>query len=241
MLRTSTHRQRGVSLVELMVGLTVGLIIVAAAASVYVTAVRSGADTLHSAKLNMELRRAMDLMVYEIRRAGYTAGTTNLASNPFMLSGANLTLNGTDCLLFSYDANASGAVNSADFFGFRKNGSAVSMRYGGTAPSTSAGCSVGSDSWEDITDSTGVVVDTLNFSIAYQCWNAETSSSSSSQACASGQSVYDTAAAASTKSDLVEVRDVSINLVGHHISDALTTMSLSQSVKVRNDRVLTVP
>jgi len=237
MLRTSTRRQRGVSLVELMVGLTVGLIIVAAAASVYVTAVRGGADTLRSAKLNMELRRAMDLMVYEIRRAGYTAGTTNLASNPFMLSGANLTLNGTDCLLFSYDANGSGASNSSDFIGFKKNGTAISMRYSGTT--NTAGCSDGS--WEGITDSDSVVVDTLSFSIAYQCWNAQTSSSSSSQACAPGQSVYDTAAAASTKSDLVEVRDVSINLVGHHISDALTTMSLNQSVKVRNDRVQTVP
>lgn len=238
MLRTSTRRQKGVSLVELMVGLTVGLIIVAAAASVYITAVRSGADTLRSAKLNMELRRTMDLMVYEIRRAGYTAGTTNLASNPFMLTSANLTPVGSDCILFSYDANGSGAVNSADFFGFKKNGSAISMRYGGTTSNT-AGCSDGS--WEDITDTTSVVVDTLSFSIAYQCWDAQTSSSSSSQACAPGQSVYDTAAAASTKSDLVEVRDVSINLVGHHISDALTTMSLSQSVKVRNDRVQTVP
>src|ERR1035437_3149077 len=150
MLRTSSRRERGVSLVELMVGLTVGLIIVDAAASVYITAVRGGADTLRSAKLNMELRRAMDLMVYEIRRAGYTAGTTNLASNPFMLTSANLTLvltpGGYDCILFSYDANGSGAVNSADFFGFRKNGSAISMRYGGTAPSTSAGCSVSDDS-----------------------------------------------------------------------------------------------
>jgi len=237
MLKNS-GRQRGVSLVELMVGLAIGLIIIAAAASVYITSVRSGSDTLRSAKLNMELRGAMDLMVAEIRRSGYTPNTTNLTSNPFMLADTNLTLVGTDCLLLAYDANGNGVTETTDFVGFKKNATAVSMRYGGTA-STSTGCSVGS--WENLTDPNNVVIDTLTFSIAYQCWNAQTLLSSSSQPCASGQSVFNTAAAASTKSDLVEVRDVTIALVGHHKSDALTIMSLNQSVRVRNDRIQTVP
>jgi len=41
---TLFHRQKGAGLVELMVGMAIGLIIVAAAASVYITTVRGGAQ-----------------------------------------------------------------------------------------------------------------------------------------------------------------------------------------------------
>lgn len=242
MLKDSSHRrQSGFSLVELMVGIVIGLIIVLAAISVYITAVRGGADTLRSAKLNMELRSAMDIMVAEIRRAGYTPITTNLTNSPFMLIGTNLTLVGNDCLLFAYDANGNGSTDSADYFGFRRNGgdASISMRQGGT--STSGGCTGDVTSWERLTDPNNVVIDTLTFSIAYQCWNAQADAGSASQACVAGQSVYDAANTATTKSDLVEVRDVTISLTGHHKSDALTAMSLTQSVRVRNDRIVTVP
>ncbi len=239
--RYSLRQQSGFSLVELMVGIVIGLIIIAAAASVYITAVRSGADTLRSAKLNMELRSAMDIMVAEVRRAGYTPTTTNLTNNPFMQTDTNLTLVGTDCLLFAYDTNGNSSADSEDFFGFRRNAddASISMRHGGA--STSAGCTADTNSWERITDPNNVVIDTLSFSIANQCWNAQADTGSASQACVAGQSVYDAANAASTKSDLVEVRDVSITLEGHHKSDPLTIMRLTQSVRVRNDRVQTVP
>lgn len=260
--RHSSRRQAGFSLVELMVGIVIGLIIVAAAASVYITAVRGGSDTLRSAKLNMELRGAMDLMVSEIRRAGYTPLTTNLTNSPFMLANTNLTLVGTDCLLFAYDSNGNSTTDTADFFGFRRNTSdaSISMRQGadtGSTPSTSDGCSIGTDSWERITDPNSVEIDNLSFAITYQCWNAQdwknadwspnadanVVSDEANQACVAGQAVYDTAnAAVNAISDLVEVRNVTITLTGHHKSDATTSMTLGPvSVRVRNDRVLTVP
>jgi prepilin peptidase dependent protein B len=243
-VKTFVRKQSGSSLVELMVGLAIGLIIVAAAASVYITAVRSGADTLRSAKLNMELRSAMDIMVAEIRRAGYTPNTTNLTNNPFMLTTTNLTLVGTDCLLFAYDTDGNSSADSEDFFGFRRNTSdaSISMRRGGA--STSGGCTGDSTSWERITDPDNVVIDTLSFSISYQCQNAQTGLKSSIESCtaATGNTVYPAAIAASPiHSDLIEIRDVTITLEGHHKSDALTKISLSQSVRVRNDRIQTVP
>lgn len=240
---TPFHHQKGASLVELMVGMAIGLIIVAAAASVYVTTVRGGSDTLRSAKLNIELRGAMDIMVAEIRRAGYIwfDANTNLSTNPFMQANTNLTLVGSDCLLFAYDANGNNVADTSDQFGFKKNGSKVSMRFGGTAPSTSAGCSIANDSWESITDDNSIIVDTLNFAVTYQCLNAQTGAGSANQACATGNAIYNAANAATVKSDLVEIRNVTITLVGHHKDDAQTRMSLSQSVRVRNDRIQTVP
>ncbi len=243
----SFRHQKGVSLIELMVGMTIGLIIVAATGSIYLTALRGGADATRSAKLNMELRGAMDTMVSEIRRAGYHATTTSTdtTANPFMQATTNLSIPSASCVLFAYDADQSGAPNTADFFGFKQNGNAISMRSGGTAlPTTSDGCAVGTDSWEKITDDDNVVVDTLSFTNTvttpgdlFQCWNTNTNASETAS-CTAGKTVYDGAAAGSR---LVETRSVTVALTGHHKADPLTKISLTQQVRVRNDKILVKP
>lgn len=245
-LNTSHRNQKGVSLVELMVGMSIGLIIVAAAGSIYITALRGGTDATRSAKLNMELRGAMSTMVTEIRRSGYisTTTSTDTTANPFMQATSNLSFPTSSCVLFSYDADQSGAINTADFFGFKKNGDAISMRSGGTAPTTSNGCDVGNDSWEKITDDNNVVVDTLSFTNTvtsaddlFQCWNTDTGASQTAS-CTSGNTVYDGAA---TGNRLVETRSVIVALTGHHKADPLTKISLTQQVRVRNDKILVKP
>lgn len=235
--RIAAGCQRGVGLVELMVGMTVGLLIVAAATSVYITTLRGGTDTLRSAKLNMELRSAMSLMTSEIRRAGYwPAGGASLTGNPFTQSGANLS-NPSGCLLFSYDKNANGAADASEYIGFKLNaGKAIQMRYSGSNI-MSTDCSLGS--WESLTDPETVVVDTLTFNVEYQCLNAK-AGTSADEPCASGQTFYDAAASAAGKVDLVELRTVTIALTAHHINDAATQIQLSQSVFLRNSRIQTV-
>lgn len=237
-ISTSARRQSGFSLIELMVGMAVGLIIVGGAISVYVNAVRSGGDTLRSAKLNIELRGAMNMMVADIRRAGYAHNVANLSSNPYTQPSTNLALPSATCLLFSYDRNGDGVVDANEYLGFKKAGTEVSMRFSGS--STAAGCSVTGDSWESITDNSSILVDSLTFTINNQCENAQTGLKAANEACAAGSNVYDVAAAATGKSDLIEIRDVTISITGHHKNDALTTMTLSQSVRVRNDRIQTV-
>ena len=249
-LNASLRNQKGVSLIELMVGMTIGLIIVAAAGSLYITAMRGGADATRSAKLNMELRGAMDTMVSEIRRAGYlnTTTSTDTTANPFMQATSNLSfpssLPTSSCVLFSYDADQSGAINTADFFGFKKDGDAIAMRSGGTAPTASGVCNATGDSWEKITDDNNVVVDTLSFTNTvtsaddlFQCWNTDTGASETA-ACTTGNTVYDGAAAGNR---LVETRSVIVALTGHHKADPLTRISLTQQVRVRNDKILVKP
>jgi len=242
----SLHHQKGVGLVELMVGMVIGLIIVAAAGSIYLTAMRGGADATRSAKLNMEFRGAMNTMVSEIRRAGYhfTATSSDTTANPFMQATTNLSIPSASCILFAYDADQSGGSNSADFFGFKKNGDAVSMRSGGTAPTTSDGCAASGDSWEKITDDNNVVVETLSFTNTvttqddmFQCWNTSTNLSET-DSCIAGNAVYEGAAAGTR---LVETRSILVALTGHHKADPLTKISLTQQVRVRNDKILVKP
>ncbi len=224
---------------ELMVGMAVGLLIVAAATSVYITSLRGGNDALRSAKLNIELRGAMDLMTSEIRRAGYwPANGASLTGNPFTQATTNIKDIGNNCIVFSYDKNSNGTSDTAsdttDFLGFRLGSQDIDMRISGTNTSD---CTSGS--WESLTDSRTVIIDTLTFNITYQCLNSKTNLSAIQQ-CASGQSLYDTAATATGKTDLVELRQVTINLTAHHVSDPLTRIQLSQVVYLRNSRIQTV-
>jgi len=62
------HPEQGVSLIELMVGLLVGLLVVAAVGGVYVSTTRSSADILAANRLNQEIRALTELMNFEIRR-----------------------------------------------------------------------------------------------------------------------------------------------------------------------------
>lgn len=83
MLMSRRHPQGGFTFIELMIGIVVGMIVIAAATTIYVTTVRGSAETLRQIKLNQELRAIMDVMVSDIRRAGYWANTvTGDPSNP---------------------------------------------------------------------------------------------------------------------------------------------------------------
>lgn len=75
------RRQRGLSLVEMMISLTVGLVILSGAIGLYASMVKSQSDNLAMTRLNQEMRAAMDLVVRDVRRAGYWAWA-GAAANP---------------------------------------------------------------------------------------------------------------------------------------------------------------
>jgi len=64
-------KNRGVTLIEMLVGLLVGLVVVAAAGSVYITTFRGQTGNTKLVRLNQDLRAMMDIMARDIRRAGF--------------------------------------------------------------------------------------------------------------------------------------------------------------------------
>ncbi|GAB3192655.1 prepilin-type N-terminal cleavage/methylation domain-containing protein [Hydrogenophaga aquatica] len=239
----SRTRQRGVSLVELMVGMAVGLVIVAAAGTMHVVTTRSGGETLASAQLNTALRNVMGVMVDEVRRAGYSRdGGRN---SPFMnrTAGAvsDLAVNATGtCIEFSYDTDGNGTLADTEYVGFRVVNGVVQTRNGGAG--AIADCANGT--WESLTDSGSVLVSPHSngqnyFVLSYQCMNASTGASDNN-ACVAGGTVFDAAAAGGTTVDLIETRTVRISLRGTLTNDNAMRMELEQRVQVRNHRVVTV-
>ena len=243
--RALLARQRGVSLVELMVGIVVSLLIIAAAGATYLTTARTGRDAINSARLNVELRSAMDLMVEEIRRAGYSSvgGSGNPFNNLVVATYTDLTVTGGNCIEFAYDNDGDGFVDADEFFGFRVVNGAIQMRNRTAGGGVVAACANGT--WQPITDAAVVTVGQRNngaahFVLSYQCLNSRTDATNAGR-CVPGGATYNAAVATGTTVDLIETRTVAINMAGQLVSDAVMRMELGQDVLVRNHRIVTVP
>lgn len=70
-------KQRGFSLIENMVGITIGLFIVTGALIFMSTITTNNRDLMIETRLIQDLRTSSDLVARDIRRAGYWAGATN--------------------------------------------------------------------------------------------------------------------------------------------------------------------
>lgn len=257
-------RQRGVSLIELMIGLVVGMIVVAGVIAIYVTNVRGGTYTIRTAKLNQELRASMDIIVADLRRAGYwggavVAGVPASSANPFSLrSGSqtdiNIMTSGTarSCIMFAYDRDSSGDTTAplAEIFGFRFSTDKVEMLTSGNQQSNDC---TGSG-WSAVTDNNTIVIDTLTFSFTgSQCMDGTkglswklTAADTATNACAAlGGSITmndsGTYVAPASGDVLIETRQIVVSLRGHHKDDASMALSLVESVQVQNDRIYSQP
>ncbi|MFW5954144.1 MAG: PilW family protein [Guyparkeria sp.] len=139
LMNAGLPRQRGVTLVELMIGLLIGLIVLAVVGTVFINVIRGSNDTLSSIKLNQEVRGLMGFMTADIRRAGYwenaaiastdpTIASDNPLSNRDAASGPVTDIwihDGGSCLMYSYDRDIDGDdgyVSDGDpapLFGYR--------------------------------------------------------------------------------------------------------------------------
>ena len=63
--------QRGISLVELMVGIAISLILLTGVLTVMLRVSTSGADSVQATRLNQQMRGTMDFVSKDLQRAGY--------------------------------------------------------------------------------------------------------------------------------------------------------------------------
>lgn len=174
-------KHNGFTLIELMIAIMLGLIVIGGALSIYISTIRSSSDVVKSARLNYDLDSAMQLMVNDIRRAGYWGGAvsgSDAANNSFTQVPAAATatdiqirnvaapttvVSEGDCILYTYDGgNGDGVVDTNEYYGFRLNGTELEIRTTGTA-ATAGDCN-GAGQWENIIDENNVLVTNLQFS-----------------------------------------------------------------------------
>jgi|JI81BgreenRNA_FD_contig_61_1184795_length_2228_multi_2_in_0_out_0_3 type IV pilus assembly protein PilW len=134
--------QTGASLVELLVGVAVGLFIVAGATLTVSTQLSENKRLLAETQLQQDLRAAADIMTRELRRSGYwldahrAVALVNRDALPNPLSGISATSGANAQATYQYRR----AVNQEGPYGFRLHNGTLQMQVdGGT--------------WQELTDS----------------------------------------------------------------------------------------
>lgn len=115
-VRRSSRAARGFSLIELMIALVAGLIVSYAIVAFTMASMKSNAEYVQSTKLTQSLRNALDLVVRDLRRAGYdetavtrlAGGSTNsnIGNSPFtkvLLDNTSPSPTNGSCILYAYD------------------------------------------------------------------------------------------------------------------------------------------
>ena len=141
------RRPHGLSIVELMVGIVVGLLVVTGALSMSAGNLNKSRRLLADVRFNQDLRAAADLITRDLRRAGYwgaaitgtqaIGATSATAQNPY--AGATGSSGAGFSYQFSRDAQENGTLDNNEQFGFRIRDGALQMRSN-------------ADGWRDVTD-----------------------------------------------------------------------------------------
>ncbi|RUO61840.1 prepilin-type N-terminal cleavage/methylation domain-containing protein [Pseudidiomarina insulisalsae] len=163
-------RQQGLSLIELMLTITLGLMLMAALTAVFSNTLGVNARSLQLSQMHEESTVVMDLMVGDLRRTGYRGDAAELVYDPASAStefNDSITISNfpgetaNSCILFRYDADADGVYDGADeAFGYRLADGQIEMRQG------EAGCGVAG--WQAITMPNMLTVNRLEFTLTEQ-------------------------------------------------------------------------
>jgi prepilin peptidase dependent protein B len=228
------RRQGGLSLVELLVGVAVGLFLIAGAATLFVTNLGNSRQLLLEARINQDLRAAADLMSRDLRRAGYwgnslegtigTGGTGVTTPNPYRTITP-----GTEIVeyAFSRDTTENNALNTNENFGFQRvvvgGVGVVQMKIG--------------NAWQTVTDPQTMDVTALTITPTESPVSVR---DACAVACCSDDDV--TAGTCATRTiaagascPTIRVRQYAVSLTATAIGNAQVTRTLQTRVRPRND------
>jgi type IV pilus assembly protein PilW len=114
-MRKMNKNQKGLTLIEMMIAMVIGLLVVGTVITIFITNVRSNRDNVSMIRLNQELRGVMTFISDEVKRAGYSTDSgVNDFIEEFDIS--------TNCIRYGYDdpsVGTYGVLDASERFGFR--------------------------------------------------------------------------------------------------------------------------
>lgn len=215
--------KKGFSLVELMVALSLSSLVLVSVVALFSDNVRHSKDNFNANRLHQEMQAAVEVMVKDIRRAGYWGNAitdidTGANTNPFMASATDITINGNnDCILFSYDRDDNGALptlgsgNDDERYGYRLSNGVIQSRPSGSPFS----CTTANTNWEDIIGSKIIQITGLTFTPTIKSIDLD-------------------GAESGTANTLI--RTIDITLSGQLKNDSSVNHTITHRVRVRNDK-----
>lgn len=154
-VRWRTRQQRGLSLVELLVALALGLFLVWQGLTLLTVHLLENRDLTLQARLTQDLRSAALALARDVRRAGHwgeadaglARGETPARANPYLALAPEAAASDSVRLRYSRDATENHRVDANEEFGYRLRNHAVDVLLGG--------------SWQTLTDAGSVRITAL--------------------------------------------------------------------------------
>jgi len=250
--------QCGISLIELMISLVVGLIILAATITTYLLIFKVSVQEIRYARLNYDVSSLLLLMKNDLRRSGFSleaVSESKPTANPFTTSTTDLIINndwdgnGNSCVTYSYDVSNPGSdavVDSSEIYGFRRaQDGTVSIRISGTDASVANSCSDGDGTWENLNVIEGteqVFVEELDFSITdLSCHDVDAGNVYTGVRCRTIAADSATYPDVKSGNRLVERRIIAVEIIARAEGDTDLTLNESIIVNISNDSVLEKP
>lgn len=236
------QRQRGLSIVELMVGLAVGLVVAAAAISALAQHVGSTRRLLLDARLTHELATTAELIARHLRRAHHWRDAAAAVWQPGAATRPNphrLSFDSQEQVSFTYSSPAAGgSVSSREGDGDGLGGGggdadggtpddpvAANEHFGFRLIDGRVDMQLGDGRWQALTDPSALRVTALHLQpvlhevpLAYRC---AVECDGSTGSCP----------------PRLQLRTVSLHLAAHSVADASLTRHLQQFLRLRNDTV----
>ena len=210
------RRQTGLSMVELMVGVAIGLFVVAGATLAVSNQLGDNRRLMLETQIQQDLRAATDVIARDVRRSGYWAsaqdgvwhaGAVAVATNPYTTLTPASGVAAEVRFGYSRGAVENNLLDPNDEAGFRLVNSAIQMRTGGQ--------------WQALTDNTTLRVTefrvTLNSqAVALSCFNP---CPLGALACPPTQTV----------------REIEVSIDGTAVHDPSVRRNARSNVRLRND------
>jgi len=223
----SSHRRSssGLSIMELLIGMAIGLFILSGSLSLFATQIASSRRLGLETRFNQDLRATLDLMTRDLRRGAYwgnaLAGTSLAQHNPYAAITLTPVMDPRQ-ILYSYarDPTENSSLDSNEVFGFRLAGGAIQMCFGGSSAST---C----NNWQTLSNTDILTIS--KFSITPTQTEIDVRA-----ACA--KTCTDSALALTCPR--IQIRNYAITLTGTSTSDAALSRTLRSQVRVRNDALV---
>ena len=218
-------RQRGLSLVELLIGSALGVLLVGAGIGVLLAQLKESRALAEHNRLIQDLRSTTSLIARDLRRAGHWADSgagvwlrdapppdRTVAANPYAAVDTTPAPAGALTLRYSRDSVENHSVDSNEQFGFRLRNEAIEMRIGGA-------------NWQTMTDASLMKVTALEFT------PAETTIDLGAL-CGADCAADDNACPPRQK-----LRSVIVTIAARSAADASAVRTARAEVRLRNDEI----
>ena len=232
-------RKRGLSIVELMIGITIGLFIVAGATLMLTTQLGDNRRLLLEAQVQQDMRAAADMISRDIRRAGYWAQSyrqvwaAGALANPYNRIEPSAAPLGTDSIEYDRSTDEDNRFLGSDDNGVDAEANRPRERVGFRLNVTNRTIDyqVGSNNWQALTDKEVLEITTFELVLTARQFDVPCGAGPCGP-CVAGLCP---AINELTGCKLVQAyRDVTITIVARAKHDPTVQRALRDNVRLRN-------